>query len=218
MKGRGWWSGVSRKNELSRKKIRQKWVPTGRVLEWIGSRRTGEDDIYNESRDRRMKTQRKEIKLKASEYQCDILAQLPTIDGISSPETQFGAEVGAEAETLANNEGENQSGEDEEDNEDEGVIQKNKRKKTSFVWQHFKEVKLSTSIVKNQCVHCKRKYAITGSKATSQLSRHLKNNCPGYRKIMLAKQKRLNFPQDNAAEHPSVIGPLLVTPGGKYNH
>ncbi|XP_015950046.1 zinc finger BED domain-containing protein DAYSLEEPER-like [Arachis duranensis] len=141
---------------------------------------------------------------------------LLSIDGISSPEIQ----VELEAEALDNNEGENQNGEDEEaeDNEDEGVIHNNKRKKTSFVWQHFKEVKLSNGIVKNQCVHCKRKYAVTDSKATSQLNRHLKNNCPSYRKMMLAKQKKLNFPQSNSAEHPNVIGPMLVTPGGKYDH
>ncbi|XP_057734453.1 zinc finger BED domain-containing protein RICESLEEPER 2-like [Arachis stenosperma] len=141
---------------------------------------------------------------------------LLSIDGISSPEIQ----VELEAEALDNNEGENQSREDEEaeDNEDEGVIHNNKRKKTSFVWQHFKEVKLSNGVVKNQCVHCKRKYAVTDLKATSQLNRHLKNNCPGYRKMMLAKQKKLNFPQSNSAEHPNVIGPMLVTPGGKYDH
>ncbi|XP_072076617.1 zinc finger BED domain-containing protein RICESLEEPER 2-like [Arachis hypogaea] len=138
------------------------------------------------------------------------------IDGISSPEIQ----VELEAEALDKNEGENQSREDEEveDNEDEGVIHKNKRKKTSFVWQHFKEVKLSNGVVKNQCVHCKRKYAITDSKATSQLNRHLKNNCPSYRKMVLAKQKKLNFPQSDSAEHPNVISPMLVTPGGKYDH
>ncbi|XP_015962323.1 zinc finger BED domain-containing protein DAYSLEEPER-like [Arachis duranensis] len=138
------------------------------------------------------------------------------IDGISSPEIQ----VELEAEALDNNEGENQSGEDKEveDNEDKGVIHKNKRKKTFFVWQHFKEVKSSNGVVKNQCVNCKRKYAITYSKATSQLNRHLKNNYPGYRKMVLAKQKKLNFPQSDSAGHPNFIGHMLVTPGRKYDH
>ena len=62
-----------------------------------------------------------------------------------------------EVETLINSEGENDGGEDEEEEEEEGVIHQNKRKKTSFVWQHFKEVKLSDGILKNQCVHCKKK-------------------------------------------------------------
>ncbi|KAK2421451.1 zinc finger BED domain-containing protein RICESLEEPER [Trifolium repens] len=72
------------------------------------------------------------------------------------------------------------------------VIQKAKRKKTSLVWEHFKEVELKNGTKKWQCLHCKRNYAIVSSGSTSHLKRHLNEVCHLYKKLV-AQQKKLNL-------------------------
>ncbi|XAR55888.1 hypothetical protein NMG60_11036121 [Bertholletia excelsa] len=95
-------------------------------------------------------------------------------------------------------------------------MHKNKKRKTSVVWDHFKKIQVNKGVWKNQYIHCK-KYAITNSKATSHLKHHLEQSFLIY-KIILAKQKRLNLQPSNSKVSPDIDGPILVTLEAKYDH
>ena len=47
------------------------------------------------------------------------------------------------------------------------------RAKTSSIWLEFKEITLLDGSRKGECVHCKRKLAISASKNTTQFKIHL---------------------------------------------
>ncbi|KAK2419968.1 zinc finger BED domain-containing protein RICESLEEPER [Trifolium repens] len=66
----------------------------------------------------------------------------------------------------------NEIGNEENVENNDIVIQKAKRKKTSLVWEHFKEVELKNGTKKWQCLHRKRNYAIVSSGSTNHLKRH----------------------------------------------
>ncbi|KAL0928761.1 hypothetical protein M5K25_000682 [Dendrobium thyrsiflorum] len=70
-----------------------------------------------------------------------------------------------------------------------------KRKKTSSVWDEFKEVKLANGQKKGECIHCKRALAIGSTGSTTQFRRHL-DRCAA-RIRFIKNQKVLHFqPKD----------------------
>ncbi|WJX20501.1 hypothetical protein P8452_10049 [Trifolium repens] len=77
----------------------------------------------------------------------------------------------------------NEVGNEENVENNDIVIQKAKRNKTSLVWEHFKEVELKNGKKKWQCLHCKRNYAIVASGSISHLKRHLNEVCHVYKKL-----------------------------------
>ncbi|XP_065864202.1 zinc finger BED domain-containing protein RICESLEEPER 2-like [Euphorbia lathyris] len=66
---------------------------------------------------------------------------------------------------------------------------KKKRKKTSPVWEEFKEVKSPNGTTRYECIHCKTRLAKMKSGATTNFIRHLKG-CT-LRQIKLKGQKQL---------------------------
>ncbi|KAK2416127.1 zinc finger BED domain-containing protein RICESLEEPER [Trifolium repens] len=111
----------------------------------------------------------------------------------------------------------NEVGNEENVENNDIVIQKAKRKKTSLVWEHFKEVELKNGTKKWQCLHCKRNYAIVASGSTSHLKRHLNEVCLVYKKLV-AQQKKLNLQPSKSMVDEKLSGPLLMNPSGKYDH
>ncbi|WCJ40039.1 hypothetical protein M5689_020976 [Euphorbia peplus] len=71
------------------------------------------------------------------------------------------------------------------------LFEKKKMKKTSPVWDEFKEVKLSDGTIRFECTHCKAQMAKTKSGATTHFLRHLK--CCTVRQIKLRGQKQLSL-------------------------
>jgi hypothetical protein len=111
----------------------------------------------------------------------------------------------------------NEVGNEENVNNNDTVIRKAKRKKTSMVWEHFKQVELKNGTKRWQCLHCKRDYAINASGSTSHMKRHLKYTCPVYKKLE-AQQKKLNLQPEKSMVDEKLSGPLLMNPGAKYDH
>ncbi|XP_019433339.1 PREDICTED: zinc finger BED domain-containing protein RICESLEEPER 2-like [Lupinus angustifolius] len=98
----------------------------------------------------------------------------------------------------------------------EYVIQKAKRKKTSSVWEHFKEVNLKSGTKTWECLHCHKNYAMISSGSTSHLIRHL-GDCLIYKKL-ITSQKKLNLQPAKSMVDAKLYGPLLVNPNVKYDH
>ncbi|KAH7681478.1 Tam3-transposase (Ac family) protein [Dioscorea alata] len=99
-----------------------------------------------------------------------------------------------------------------EGEEDEG--NEKKRAKTSTVWMEFKEITLADGSKKGECVHCKRRLAISASKSTTQFKRHL-STCLK-RKIYQNQQQRISFKPIEAGSS-SGIGMSPALTNGKFD-
>ncbi|XP_039143918.1 zinc finger BED domain-containing protein RICESLEEPER 2-like [Dioscorea cayenensis subsp. rotundata] len=96
----------------------------------------------------------------------------------------------------------NESPIDVEDNEvEENPFAAKKRKKTSKVWDEFKEVTLSDGTKKAECIHCRHQLGLLNSGTTTQFIRHLKV-CVR-RQLALKGQRQLTF-STNLAKSESV--------------
>jgi hypothetical protein len=100
------------------------------------------------------------------------------------------------------------------DGGEDDVVIKQKRQKSSVVWEDFIEVTLPDGTLKNECIHCKKQLARISSGNTSTLKRHM-NNCLK-RKQFLRTQQLLNF-QPIDVDKGSFKSPLLIGPEGKYD-
>ena len=65
------------------------------------------------------------------------------------------------------------TGTPEEEEIVENPFEKKKRKRTSKVWDEFKEVVLPDGSKKAECVHCKSILSLNKTGATTQFTRHL---------------------------------------------
>ncbi|XP_074570531.1 zinc finger BED domain-containing protein RICESLEEPER 2-like [Curcuma longa] len=86
-------------------------------------------------------------------------------------ETRLDAKMDERAETRQLRR-QNESGQDSRDETAE--TPKRKRKRTSKVWDDFKEVTLPNGAIKAECIHCKHRLTINKSGVTSHFLRHLK--------------------------------------------
>ncbi|GMP21649.1 hypothetical protein CsSME_00000006 [Camellia sinensis var. sinensis] len=75
--------------------------------------------------------------------------------------------------------------------ENNNPFQKKTRKRTSKVWNEIKEVVFPDGTKKAECMHCKTRFAISPTGATTQLLRHL-NNC-ARRQLADKKQRFLSL-------------------------
>ena len=75
------------------------------------------------------------------------------------------------------------------DTEEHTPFRKRKRKKTSEVWPHFNEIKLSNGTEMNECKHCREKIKKTKDSSTTPLHRHIEI-CPN---LKVCKKGQLNL-------------------------
>ena len=73
----------------------------------------------------------------------------------------------------------------------ENPFDKKKRKRTSKVWDEFKEITLPDGSKKAECIHCKSKLVLNKSGPTTQYNRHLQGCVT--RKIALKGQQQLTI-------------------------
>ncbi|KAL0906448.1 hypothetical protein M5K25_024943 [Dendrobium thyrsiflorum] len=95
--------------------------------------------------------------------------------------------------------------------EDVNPVAIKKRKKTSSVWDEFKEVKLANGQKKGECIHCKRALAIGSTGSTTQFRRHL-DRCEA-RICFIKNQKVLHFQPkdiDSIAENSQESASLMT--------
>ncbi|XP_042757493.1 zinc finger BED domain-containing protein RICESLEEPER 2-like [Lactuca sativa] len=63
-------------------------------------------------------------------------------------------------------------------NEEQIPFTKRKRKKTSEVWEHFRDIKLEDGTEMCECIHCKEKIKKLKEGTTTPLLRHVAKDCP----------------------------------------
>ncbi|KAL0918619.1 hypothetical protein M5K25_010637 [Dendrobium thyrsiflorum] len=76
-----------------------------------------------------------------------------------------------------------------EQKEDANPIAIKKRKKTSSIWDKFKEVKFGNGQKKEECIHCKRALAIGNTGSTTQFKHHLDRSAARIRFIKNQKEE-----------------------------
>ncbi|KAC9696432.1 hypothetical protein E3N88_45377 [Mikania micrantha] len=97
--------------------------------------------------------------------------------------------------------------------EDE-VVLKRKRQKSSTVWEDFIELTLPDGKEKVECIHCKKQLARNPTGTTSTYKRHLANCMQ--RKQFLRTQQLLNF-QPVDVDMGNIKQPSLIGLNAKYD-
>ena len=91
---------------------------------------------------------------------------------------------------------------------DENPFEKKKRKKTSKVWDDFKEVTLPNGSIKFECIYCKHQFGMIKSGATSHLLRHTKS----------CLRHKLNKGQQQLSINNTMSESVNVVVNFKYDH